>query len=189
MKTTFIKALLSALILSGMGVNVHAGAQDTVPGGQQVMTAFPELSGNTKLRAVKEKDTEIHLLAAAPPLSSMWVYAVGSTNCGWESTAGLSTTACNHGGPELRAAVLEIGYGSNRVAWMNGSVLPSSAMYASTPVCVTNGYYSWPCTAGQTVYGFLNEYTLDGRDNGLFRYQDTSTNSPWNTLSVQISIL
>ena len=75
------------------------------------------------------------------------------------------------------------------VAWMNGGLLPSSARYASTPVCVTGGYYTWPCTAGQTVVGFLNEYNLDGYQNGLFKYQNTSTNSPWNTMSVQISIL
>ena len=189
MKTTFIKSLLSAAILSCMVVNVHAASPETVPGEQQAIAAFPELSGYTTLKAGKVQLAEVHQRAPAPPLSSMWVYAVGSTNCGWENTAGLSATACNHGGPELRSAVLEIGYGSNRVVWMNGGLLPSSAMYASTPVCVTNGYYTWPCTAGQTVYGFLNEYTLDGRDNGVFRYQNTSTNSPGNTLSVQISIL
>ncbi len=57
---------------------------------------------------------------------------------------------------------------------MNGGVLPSSARYASTPVCVTGGYYTWPCTAGQTVVGFLNEYNLDGYQNGIFKYQNTS---------------
>jgi hypothetical protein len=128
-------------------------------------------------------------LAAASPLSAMWVYAVGSSNCGWENTAGLTTTTCNHGGAQLRSAVLEIGYGNTRVPKMNGGTLPSSALLASTPVCVTGGYYSWPCTAGQTVVGFLLEYKLDGHQNGLFKYQNTSSNSPWNTMSVQISIL
>jgi len=70
-----------------------------------------------------------------------------------------------------------------------GGLLPSSTMYSSTPVCVTGSNYTWPCTAGQTVVGFLNEYNVDGHQNGLFKYQNTSTNSPWNTMSVQISIL
>lgn len=39
------------------------------------------------------------------------------------------------------------------------------------------------------VVGFLNEYSPDGYQNGLFKYQNPSTNSPWNTMSVQISIL
>ena len=65
----------------------------------------------------------------------------------------------------------------------------SSANYQTTPVCVTGGSYTWPCTAGQTVVGFLRYYNLDGNQSGLFKYQNTSTNSPWNTMSVQISIL
>ncbi|MGO2372971.1 MAG: DUF4879 domain-containing protein [Pseudoalteromonas prydzensis] len=64
-----------------------------------------------------------------------------------------------------------------------------SAKNVILPVCVTSSNYTWPCTAGQTVVGFLNEYIIDGHQNGLFKYQNTLTNSPWNTMSVQISIL
>lgn len=171
-----------------------AYAEEALPRGQRALTALSEL--NSASSPVQSDATSNQVarggattLAAAPPLTNMWVYAVGSSNCGWENTAGLSTTTCNHGGAQLRTAVLEIGYGSNPVAWMNGAVLPSSANYQTTPVCVTGGYYSWPCTAGQTVVGFLRYYNLDGYQSGLFKYQNTSTNSPWNTLSVQISIL
>lgn len=191
MKMTFIKTLVSAAILAGMGATAQA---EDVPRGQQVITALPELSSHNKpvpaeVTGTPQVKSGAVARAPAPPLTAMWVYAVGSTDCGWEYTAGLTTTTCNHGGAQLRTAVLEIGYGSNPVAWMNGGVLPSSARYASTPVCVTGGYYTWPCTAGQTVVGFLNEYNLDGYQNGIFKYQNTSTNSPWNTMSVQISIL
>ena len=120
----------------------------------------------------------------------MWVFAVGSTNYGgWEYTSGLTTTTNDHGGAQLRPAVLEIGYGASSIAWMSTSLLPSSAMYASTPVCITGVYYTWPCTAGQTVVGFLREYNLDGYQGGIFKYQNTSINSPRNTMSVQINIL
>jgi hypothetical protein len=193
MKKTFLTTFISAAIIAGTAVGAHA--QDAARK-QQVITALPEVPSHSRQIPAEVTATPqaqvtsgAVALAAAPPLTAMWVYAVGSTNCGWESTAGLTTTACNHGGAQLRSAVLEIGYGASRVARMNGAVLPSSAMYASTPVCVTGGYYTWPCTAGQTVVGFLNEYNLDGYQNGLFKYQNTSSNSPWNTMSVQISIL
>lgn len=173
-----------------LGLNAYA-KDGAVLNGQGVMTAFPELSSNKHPILAEgldlRRNSEIVPFAPAPALSSMWVYAVGSSNCDWEYTAGLSTTSCDHGGAQLRTAVLEIGYGSSRIAWMNGGILGSS--YANTPVCVTGGYYTWPCTAGQTVVGFLVEYNLDGYQNGLFRYQNTSTNSPWNTMAVQISIL
>lgn len=183
--------LLSLVALSS--ATVHAESQIVAPQGQEVLIAFPELISSEKAIPAKVTDNiEVPPGAArapAPPLTQMWVYAVGSTNCGWEYTVGLSVTTCDHGGAQLRTAVLEIGYGSSRIAWMNGGVLPGSVMYASTPVCITGGYYSWPCTAGQTVVGFLNEYNVDGYQNGIFKYQNTSINSPWNTMSVQISIL
>ncbi|EQB99366.1 hypothetical protein B738_18174 [Photorhabdus temperata subsp. temperata M1021] len=160
---------------------------------QKVQIAQSQLLPNAEspIRA-EERDLKINsgpVDAPAPPLTNMWVYAVGSTNCGWEYTSNLFATTCDHGGQQLRAAVLEIGYGYSSFAWMNGNILHNSAMYASTPVCITNGYYTWPCTAGQTVAGYLREYNLDGNQNGTFRYQNTSTNSPWNTESVQINIL
>ena len=192
MALTLIKALLSVATLAGMAVTVHAEPQESVPSGQQVLTAFPELSSDTKLKAPEVKSGRFQpgiAFAPAPALTSVRVYAIGSTNCGWEYPGGALGTSCDHGGAQLRAAVLEVGYGSFRVVWMNGGVLASSAMYASTPVCITNGYYSWPCTAGQTVVGFLNEYTLDGSQGGQFKYQSTSINAPGNTLSVQINIL
>ncbi len=191
MKSSLFKPLMMVAIIAGM--NAAAQAEE-IPRGQGVITALPALASHNKPIPVDVTTTPqitsgAVARAAAPPLTAMWVYAVGSTNCGWEGTAGLTTTTCNHGGAQLRAAVLEIGYGASRVAWMNSGLLSSSAMYASTPVCVTGGYYTWPCTAGQTVVGFLNEYNLDGYQNGIFKYQNTSTNSPWNTMSVQISIL
>jgi|SRR5690554_4040425 hypothetical protein len=191
MKINFFKYLLSAAIIAGIGATAHA---EEVPRSQQAISSFPALtSQNNPIPAEVTSTSQVEsgavARAPAPPLTDMWVYAVGSSDCGWESTAGLTVTTCDHGGSELRAAVLEIGYGSNRIAWMNGGILPSSAQYATTPVCVTGGYYTWPCTAGQTVVGWLVEYNLDGHQNGIFKYQNTSTNSPWNTMSVQISIL
>ncbi|WP_300318714.1 DUF4879 domain-containing protein [Idiomarina sp.] len=126
----------------------------------------------------------------APPLTEMYVYEVESSNCGVENTVGVSTTGCDHGGSMLRARVLEIGYGSSRIAWMGGGTLPGSALVSSNMVCDDGfGGLVIPCSADQTVVGWFLEYNLDGNQNGFFRYQNTSTNSPFNTMSVQISIL
>lgn len=197
---TLMKSTLKSSILLSLVAAFSAGAQaqNNAPRAQRALTMLPELSSHrqqipatttTNQTQNSTSGVSAALSGPAPGLSAMWVYAVGSSNCGWEYTAGKTTTTCDHGGVQLRSAVLEIGYGSNSIAWMNGGLLPRSAMYASTPVCVTGGYYTWPCTAGQTVVGFLNEYTLDGYQTGIFKYQNTSTNSPWNTMSVQIKIL
>ncbi|AJQ95561.1 DUF4879 domain-containing protein [Gynuella sunshinyii] len=53
--------------------------------------------------------------------------------------ASLSITLCDYGGSQLRAAVLEIGYGHSEFAWMNGSLLPNSAQYSNTR-CAYNGW-------------------------------------------------
>lgn len=45
MKMTFIKTLVSAAILAGMGATAQA---EDVPRGQQVITALPELSSHNK---------------------------------------------------------------------------------------------------------------------------------------------
>lgn len=184
-----LSLLLSLTSLFSAHAYSQSAEQVQVPQNQEAFASLGELGSSTILAKSGEGNTLGTARAPASPLTQMWVYAVGSTNCDWEGTVGLYSTVCNHGGTQLRAAVLEIGYGSGNVAWMNGGVLPSSAMYASTPVCVTGGYYSWPCTAGQSVVGFLNEYKLDGNQNGIFKYQNTSSNSPWNTMTVQISIL
>lgn len=135
--------------------------------------------------------TDVHPMASASPLTTVYVYAVGSSNCNWEymtSQTQFSTT-CNHGGSQLRAAVIEIGYGNNPLAWMSGGLLSTSKNYQTSPLCVVNGAYTWSCPSGYTIVGFLRYYNLDGYQSGTFKYQNKSTNSPWNTISKQISIL
>lgn len=165
--------------------------QEAAPATQRVMTALPSLI--TDGHAMPASLTDIPTIpvprAPAPALSSVRVYAVGSTSCGWEYINGNSSTSCNHGGGELRVAIIEIGYGANPIASMNGGHLPRSARYASTGICITGTQYTWPCTPGQTIVGWLDEYNVDGQESGYFRYQNTSTNAPYNTLYTQINIL
>lgn len=178
-----------------LAISAAAGAADTrapLAPEAQTLVAFGDVADLAPLaKAGAEAKSGVVPFAPAPPLTQMFVYAVGSTNCGWEymTTIGQIATTCNHGGAQLRSAVLEIGYGSIPVAWMNGGVLPSSANYQTTLVCIVGSSYSWPCPVGSTVVGFLRYYNLDGYQSGIFRYQNTSTNSPWNTMSTQINIL
>ncbi|MDR1063234.1 MAG: YolA family protein [Azoarcus sp.] len=127
----------------------------------------------------------------APALSSIRIYAVGSPSCNWEiiSTGAFSTT-CNHGGGQIQVAVLEIGYGSTYpLVKMSGNTLPSSARYSRTPVCGTASNYTFTCSAGQIVIGFLNEYNLGSSyQSGLFTYQNNSINGG-GTFYARINIL
>jgi hypothetical protein len=130
-------------------------------------------------------------LAPAPPLSYLQVYAVGSSYQGWEymNDPYLYTTLWDHGGPVMRVVVLEVGYGYSRFAWMNGGQLPFSANYLNENLCWN--YYGQLayCSPGQTVAGSLRYYDVSGYQGGNFSYQNTSTNSPWNTMYDQITIL
>lgn len=174
---------------------VGASSVATAETSSKAMLSFDEIANeglSVPARVSKTTlKTDVQIMASAPPLTKMFFYAVGSSNCGWEymTSQTQSSTTCNHGGTQLRAAVVEIGYGSNPLAWMNGGLLARSKNYQTTPICVVNGVYSWPCPAGYTIVGFLRYYNIDGYQNGLFKYQNKSTNSPWNMMSKQISIL
>lgn len=122
----------------------------------------------------------------------MFVYAVSSPNCGagWEhiTSKGQFSTVCDHGGSFLRVAVMTIGYGNNRLAWMNGNLLNNSIKnYMNEAICTSYGVYD-RCRAGETISGWLRYYNLDGYENGKFEFQDTSINRPWNTMRTSIFI-
>jgi hypothetical protein len=172
-----------------MNAQAHEPAVDP----QRAMTALPPLAApdEAHLAPLDANIAPPVNRAPAPGLTSARIYAVGSTSCGWEyiNGNGSGSTSCNHGGGELRVAIMEIGYGSNPIASMNGGQLPRSARYSSTGICVTGTQYTWPCKAGQTIVGWLDEYNVDGYDSGQFKYQNTSTNAPYNTVYTQINVL
>ncbi len=189
MKINALYASLLCILLAG-----PAQAQNPTESVSRELPAFATLGDVFSQGALAAESAEKSLavpLAPAPPLTRMFVFAVGSTNCNWEymTSVGQLATTCNHGGAQMSAAVLEIGYGSNPIAWMSGTVLPNSANYQTTPVCIVGTRYDWPCSPGATIVGFLRYYNLNGYQNGLFRYQNTSINAPMNTLSTRINIL
>jgi hypothetical protein len=126
----------------------------------------------------------------APPLTSVAIYAVGSTQYGqYEYTYGKTSTTYDHGGMQLRVAVEEWGYAQAGYAKFQGGILPSSANYASDAICGgTPRNPDFSCPAGSIVVGWIEYYNLDGNSNGLFSFEASSINPPYNTYSAQIYI-
>ncbi|KFX00685.1 YolA family protein [Pectobacterium carotovorum] len=155
----------------------------------EVITAFdsPLLENPTSANESSSQDYK-PLRAPAPALSSVYVYAVASTQNGgaWEYIGPnkLATTQ-DHGGAQLRIAVLEVGYGNNRFGWVNGT---QKSPYQVNGVCVVGGYYTESCPAGSTYVGWMAYFNGDGMQSGPFRYQSTSINAPFRTLSTSLNI-
>lgn len=115
--------------------------------------------------------------APAPALSYLQVLAVASANSPtWEYVVrDQFLTNVDHGGAWLYIATEERGYGYTPVAKFNGVTI---AQYKSDPI-VENGII-----VGYIRYWYITSNTASGQ----FTYQNTSTNSPWNTMSDWISI-
>jgi hypothetical protein len=142
-------------------------------------------------KEAKGANEAVALSGPAPALSYLQVAFVGSSNVSgfWETIAPSQfSTVQDHGGVQLRVVTDELGYGNARVALFNGAVLPASANYQTQSFCWNGSQYTTACTPGQIIYGFRRYWNLDGRQGGSFYYQNTSTNSPFNTLSDTISI-
>lgn len=126
--------------------------------------------------------------APAPPLSYVQVRYVGSSNQGWEPIADAQTsTTLDHGGAQLRVLTVEVGYGTVRIAKINGMTLPSTANYQTIAFCGSN--FLTPCSPGQTIVGYTRYWNVDGYQGGTFSYQTTSINSPFNTMIDTLNIL
>ncbi|RJL50836.1 YolA family protein [Pectobacterium carotovorum] len=147
----------------------------------------PFLENPTSANETSSQDYK-PLRAPAPALSSVYVYAVASTQNGgaWEYIGpNKIATAQDHGGAQVRIAVLEVGYGNNRFGWIDGQ---QKSPYQVNGVCVVSGYYSESCPVGSTYVGWMAYFNGDGMSSGTFRYQSTSTNAPYRTLSTSLNI-
>ncbi len=119
----------------------------------------------------RQKEGGVESLAPAPPLTQLQVYAVRSANSpAWEylGTSQYSTFQ-NHGGAWMDLVTYEFGYGSNPICQINGSFLQRWRTEYITD-------------AGGTIVGFIYYWIADGHQSGQWTYQNTSTNSPWNTM-------
>ena len=125
----------------------------------------------------------------APALTYLQISSIYSSNIGSENitSSSQSSTLSDHGGAAMYAYVLALGYGKPPYVTMNGAALPTSKIL-STAVCrSTSGALAY-CNAGQTVIGWMYEINLSGNQNGTFKFQQTSQNSPTITMSTKIYI-
>ncbi|ATZ95268.1 DUF4879 domain-containing protein [Dickeya fangzhongdai] len=158
---------------------------------QTVITALDSPFIDHPLSAGSEQDVSSSehkaLRAPAPALSSVQVYAVySSLKGGWQAVPTNTFTLSGYaGGTTLRIAVLEVGYGGNRIGWLNGG---QTSPYQVNPVCIVNGRYTESCPAGYTVAGWMAYFNADNMSSVVFRYQSTSTNFPNRTLSTSLNI-
>lgn len=187
---SFVGALLIALVGSAA-----ASAQQQKPVQQRALTSFGklELKRPTAKALESGRSTAPSITASgpAPALSRIIVFAVGSTQYGnWEymATANQISTVADHGGTQLLAVTLEVGYGNNPVAKMNSVLLPASKNIQTDPACLVNGYYVTNCSSGQPYIAFYRYWDLSGNQSGRFTYQNTSAVSPIRTISTAISI-
>ncbi len=70
----------------------------------------------------------------------------------------------------------EMGYGRNPIAQMSGQKLKK----VDSKMIDING--------DRTVDGWEYNWDASGQQNGQFKYQNTSKNAPWNTLSTSLNI-
>lgn len=125
------------------------------------------------------------VLGPAPGITYFQVYAVGSSNIGWEYTSASQTsTIYDHGGAQLRVAVLQCGYG---VA--NGSLSGTAGTrYLTQNLCGSCSSLH-NCVAGETISAFLYYFSFDGMSGGGFSAYSNSLGIPYGVATDAINVL
>ncbi|MBB6215158.1 hypothetical protein HNQ80_001247 [Anaerosolibacter carboniphilus] len=124
------------------------------------------------------EDGEFQLMAPAPPLTYLQVYAaISSKHPTYEyfSENQLSSIE-DHGGDEMYIVTVELGYGHTQFAKMGNvllNVVQSEAIDLDNDSIIDGWFYWWDASS---------------YESGNFTYQNTSSNYPWNTMSDAIYI-
>lgn len=172
-------SLLVTLASSLFMGSVQAGDSRTIHGESYMNGESLDLSG---LEGAVDRAAESRR-GPAPGISYFEVYAVGSSNVGWEyPQSWQSITTHDHGGSQLRVAVLQIGYGNNNNATLNAL---SVSDYDEWRLCGSDLHI---CNVGETIVGWLYFYAFDGQQGGYFTNSASSTASPFGYWSDSISI-
>lgn len=123
--------------------------------------------------------------ASAPPLSEVKVLKVESLACGFEDIAqGQAQTRCDHRGPNIKVYVLEVGYGRQPHAMLDGAAIEGTR----SPVCAFSNGNLNDCSVRTKIVGYLYIFDLKGKQEGTFTFSNTSINAPGNRMSAQLYI-
>ncbi|GAB4182386.1 MAG: hypothetical protein Tsb002_03610 [Wenzhouxiangellaceae bacterium] len=136
---------------------------------------------DAKLQAETDKEDN---RAPAQGITYFEVYAVGSSNIGWELNipAIQQTTTYDHGGALMRVVVLQVGLGNPNNASMGGM---TTGRYLTENLCGADLHW---CSPGETITGFLYYYAFDGLQNGFFTNSSNSVATPFGFWSDSISV-
>lgn len=93
-----------------------------------------------------------------------------------------SITNRDHGGAYLYVAVLQVGYGNNNNATMNGI---SRDTVLEERLCGSDLHV---CNVGETITGWMYYYNYSGQESGYFTNSANSTAYPFGYWSDSISI-
>jgi len=114
------------------------------------------------------------------------VYAVGSSNVGWEYVSQWQTTTTqDHGGAQLRVVTITYGYGNPISANINGIL---GTNYRRDVVCGSLSALH-VCANGETITGFIDYFAFDGLQGGTYSSSAASTAVPFGTWTDVINIL
>ena len=177
---SLLSSFLNAADISGIQIEQTplTYIDNTINGNVLDLSNIGETVKNSKKHASSTR-------APASGISYFEVYAVGSSNIGWEVpiSSTQSSTAYNHGGSLMRIAVLQVGLGNPNNATMGGS---SATRYRTDLLCGSNLH---SCSPGEIITGYLYYYSFDGQQGGFFSNSSNSIVYPFGFWQDSISIL
>lgn len=189
MNTLLKSAAIASLVISSASYangELQIGMTYQGQGGvvnNEMLIIPPSIENSQK--EIFDSRSEITPEAAATGIEYYEVYAVGSSNLGWDYvTASATSTSPGHGGSQLRVAILQYGYGnvgSSTLAGTQGTNL------ASEYLCGTMSTLHY-CSVGETITGFMRYISFDGMQGGYFSSIANSTASPYGSWSDSIYI-
>jgi len=145
--------------------------------------ATPKEAYNSAKQNKQELFSPQALSGPATGITYFEIYAVGSSNVGWEyPSANQSYTSQNHGGSILYTAVLQVGLGNNNGATMNAL---TKQPFQTQRLCGSDLHN---CVAGEIVTGFLYYFNYSGQQSGNFVDSANSVASPFGYWSDSIYI-
>lgn len=141
----------------------------------QVKAILQEMMDETNENQVDEENIEEPILmrGPAPALTYVQTYMVKSSNGGEEILEKNQTATKNdHGGGDMQISTIQLGFSNSKFAKIGGSEILG---LVKSEVIDVNG--------DRIGDGMLYVWNAHRYEDGVFTYQATSANAPWNTMS------
>ena len=161
--------ILSLMICLFLSTGFASAAESTLENGLSLeLPKIQPIANDMDSRQAVQTDNNVGLRGSAPPLTDLFIYAAISSNYPqYEYFARNQVSSIqNHGGAEMYIVTYERGYGQNRFARMNGTLLDMYdwLWFDDNGDNINDGVYIW--------------WDASGYQNGNFTYESTSQNYP-----------